>query len=81
MTEQIGSQDQEEQELFEHLRIEVDKGQALLRIDKYLMNRVENATRSKIQHAIEAGSVMVNGKEIKASYKVRPDDVITFLMM
>ncbi|HAE67397.1 MAG TPA: RNA pseudouridine synthase, partial [Sphingobacterium sp.] len=53
MTEQIGSQDQEEQELFEHLRIEVDKGQALLRIDKYLMNRVENATRSKIQHAIE----------------------------
>jgi 23S rRNA pseudouridine1911/1915/1917 synthase len=80
MTEQIGSQDQEEQELFEHLRIEVDKGQALLRIDKYLMNRVENATRSKIQHAIEAGSVMVNGKEIKASYKVRPDDVITLVL-
>jgi len=80
MTEQMGSQDQEEQELFEHLRIEVDKGQALLRIDKYLMNRVENATRSKIQHAIEAGSVMVNGKEIKASYKVRPEDVITLVL-
>lgn len=69
--------EQEEQELFEHLRIVADKGQALLRIDKFLMHKVENTSRNRIQNAIDSGSVLVNEKEIKASYKVKPLDVIT----
>ncbi len=72
--------EQEEQELFEHLRIVADKGQALLRIDKFLMNRVENTSRNRIQNAIDAGSVKVNEKEVKASYKVKPFDVITVVL-
>lgn len=80
MTEDIELQELADQELFEHLRIEVDKGQALLRIDKFLMNRVENASRSRIQNAIAAGSVLVNDTPIKASYKVKPLDVISVVL-
>ncbi len=72
--------EQEEQELFEHLRIVADKGQALLRIDKFLMNRVENTSRNRIQNAIDAGTVMVNDKVVKASYKVKPFDIITVVL-
>ncbi|VTQ00128.1 Ribosomal large subunit pseudouridine synthase D [Sphingobacterium daejeonense] len=72
--------EQEEQELYEHLRIVADKGQALLRIDKFLMNRVENTSRNRIQNAIDAGTVKVNDKEVKASYKVKPFDVITVVL-
>ncbi|MCK4407196.1 MAG: hypothetical protein KAV44_05945, partial [Bacteroidales bacterium] len=49
-------------ELYEHFRFVVDKGQALLRIDKYLMNRIENASRNKIQNAAKAGNILVNNK-------------------
>jgi 23S rRNA pseudouridine1911/1915/1917 synthase len=64
-------------ELYEHHRIVVDKGQGLLRVDKFLMIRLENASRSKIQIGIDAGGVRVNGQLTKASYKIKPDDVIT----
>jgi 23S rRNA pseudouridine1911/1915/1917 synthase len=67
----------EEAELYEHHRITVDKGQAALRIDKFLMDRIANATRTKIQNAIEAEAVLVNEKPVKVSYKIRPCDVIT----
>jgi 23S rRNA pseudouridine1911/1915/1917 synthase len=80
MAEEFDFQEQEEQELFEHLRIEADKGQALLRLDKFLMNRVENTSRNRIQNAIAADSVLVNGKIVKANYKVKPLDVITVLL-
>lgn len=70
----------EEQDLYEHLRIVVDKGQSLLRIDKFLMNRIENASRNRIQHAIEAGSVLVNDKPVKASYKIKPLDIISVVL-
>jgi 23S rRNA pseudouridine1911/1915/1917 synthase len=72
--------EQDEQELYEHHRIEIPKGQAMLRVDKYLMNHLENSTRSKIQTAIEAGCVVVNGKTVKSNYKVKPLDVITIVM-
>jgi len=72
-----GSVELEDQELYEHLNIVVDKGQSLLRIDKFLMHRVENASRNRIQNAIEAGNVLVNKKVIKASYKVKPADEIS----
>lgn len=70
----------DEKELFEHLKIVADKGQALLRVDKFLMNRVENTSRNRIQNAIEAGNVMVNGQVIKASYKVKPLDIVTLVL-
>lgn len=68
---------EDDQELYEHYRVTADKGQALLRIDKFLMNRVENATRTKIQQAAENGNVLVNNKAVKSNYKVKPFDVIT----
>lgn len=71
------AEENEDQELFEHLRIVVDKGQDLLRIDKFLMNRTQNATRSKIQQAAENGNILVNEKPVKSNYKVKPFDVIT----
>src|ERR1700755_914244 len=70
----------EEQDLYEHLRLIVDKGQSLLRIDKFLMHRIENASRNRIQNAIEQGNVLVNDKPIKASYKVKPLDVISVVL-
>ncbi|TAH20972.1 MAG: RluA family pseudouridine synthase [Cytophagales bacterium] len=69
--------DNEEETLFEHHRIEVDKGQALLRIDRFLTDRLPNASRNKIQLAIDSDFVLVNGKPTKANYKIRPSDVIT----
>ncbi|MCO5936237.1 RluA family pseudouridine synthase [Mucilaginibacter sp. RB4R14] len=72
--------DSDEQDLFEHLRVVVDKGQSLLRIDKFLMHRVENASRNRIQNAIDAGNVLVNDKIIKASYRVKPQDVISVVL-
>jgi 23S rRNA pseudouridine1911/1915/1917 synthase len=70
----------EQDELFEHHRFVVDKGQTLLRIDKFLMNRIENASRSKIQNAAEAESILVNDKPVKSSYKVKPGDVISIVL-
>ena len=67
----------EDDELYEHHRIVVDKGQSLVRIDRFLMDRLQNATRTKIQAAIDAESVRVNDKSTKASYKIKPSDVIT----
>lgn len=69
-----------EQDLYEHHRFGVDKGQALLRIDKYLMYKLHKASRSKIQAALEAGSILVNEKPVKASYKVKPEDSISVVL-
>lgn len=71
---------EDDQELFEHHRIVVDKGQGPERIDKFVMHRIENATRSRIQKGIEAGNLLVNGKPAKSSYKVRPNDVIQIVL-
>lgn len=80
MENEFDQLEQEESDLYEHLRIVVDKGQSLLRIDKFLMHRVENASRNRIQNAIDAGSVLVNSKSIKASYKVKPHDEISVVL-
>ncbi len=63
-------------ELYERFNITVDKGQEALRIDKFLMSRIENATRNKLQQAMNTGMVLVNGKEVRPNYKVRPSDEI-----
>ncbi len=67
----------DEDDLFEHYRIVADKGQGPIRLDKYLNLHVANASRTKIQNGIEAEAVKVNGKITKASYKVKPLDVVT----
>lgn len=65
-----------ENDLFEHYQFIADKGQEPLRVDKYLMNRVENATRNKIQNAAKEGSIYVNNKVVKSNYKVKPRDIV-----
>lgn len=67
------------QNSFEQNRFEVDKGQELMRIDKFLMDRIENATRVKIQEAIDSCKVLVNNQLTKPSYKVKPGDVISVI--
>ncbi len=76
-----GSEAPEEQddELFEHHRITADPKQSLVRIDKFLMARLPNVTRTKIQAGIREGFVKVNDKDIKPNYKIHPQDVITVL--
>jgi 23S rRNA pseudouridine1911/1915/1917 synthase len=66
------------EELFERLSITVDKGQEPLRIDKFLQARMQGGSRNKIQRAIEQGMVQVNGKTIKANYKIKPADQIIY---
>ncbi|MDR2906903.1 MAG: RluA family pseudouridine synthase [Bacteroidales bacterium] len=70
----------EEQDLYEHHRIVVDKGQSPLRIDKFLMIRIENTIRNKIQNAAHAGNILVNDKPVKPNYKVKPGDIISVVM-
>lgn len=69
-----------QENLIEHFRFEVDKGQGLLRIDKYLISRLENATRSKLQSAARSGNILVNGIPAKPSYRVKPGDVISIVL-
>lgn len=82
MNNQINQQEEEDEEisLFEHHRIVIDNGQEALRIDKFLMDRIANVTRNRLQNAIDSEFIRVNDKPIKANYKVRPADVITILM-
>ena len=63
-------------ELYEHFSFKVDKGQKPLRIDKFLMNRIENASRNKIQLAAKNGSIKVNNISVKQNYRVKPSDEI-----
>ncbi|MBS2098953.1 RluA family pseudouridine synthase [Carboxylicivirga linearis] len=71
---------EENGELFEHYRFVTDPGQNPLRIDKFLVNRIENASRNKIQDAAAAGNIRVNDKPVKANYKIKANEVITIVM-
>ena len=70
----IGS---ERDDLYEHFRFVADKGQSPLRVDKYLMNKIENATRNRIQKSAKEGNIFVNDITVKSNYKVKANDVIT----
>ena len=72
--------DNEEQELYENYRFTVDRGQETMRMDKYLQMRIEGVSRTKIQAAVKASCVLVNGKPAKSNYKIKPLDVITVLL-
>jgi 23S rRNA pseudouridine1911/1915/1917 synthase len=82
MSEETGlyEEQDDQEELFEHHRFIVDPGQDLLRIDKFLLARITNATRNKIQIATKAGNVLVNGNPVKPNYRVKPNDEITMVM-
>ena len=67
-------------ERFEHHRFVVDKGQALLRIDKYLVNCMSNISRNRIQEAADAGTILVNDRPVKANYRIKPHDVISIVL-
>lgn len=69
-----------EGELYEHFRFIVDKGQQLLRVDKYLVTKLEKSSRNRIQQAADAGCILVNGKAVKSNYRVKPLDVIQIVM-
>ncbi|MDD3280432.1 MAG: RluA family pseudouridine synthase [Bacteroidales bacterium] len=80
----IENHDKETQEiaddLYEHFNFVVDKGQSLLRIDKFLFSHIQNVSRNKIQQAAKAGNILVNGASEKQNYKVKPLDLISVLM-
>ena len=78
--EQIDILEDEEQQLYEHFRIEVDRGQEALRIDKFLFEHMQHSSRNRIQKAADAGFVHVNDRPVKSNYKVRPGDVITLML-
>ena len=79
MSDYTPQNEEAEDELYEHYAFTAEKGQSPLRIDKYLMNFVENATRSKIQAAAKSGNIFVNGVAVKSNYKVKGNDVIKVL--
>ena len=67
-------------ELYEHFRFVADKGQELLRVDKFLVLRLQKSSRNRIQQAAEAGCILVNGKPVKSNYRVKPLDVVQVVM-
>ncbi|WP_338225873.1 RluA family pseudouridine synthase [Algoriphagus confluentis] len=72
--------EEEELELYEHHRIVVDKGQSPVRIDKFLTEKIAYATRNRVQRAIDAGTILVNGLPSKSNYKIKPADEIRVLL-
>lgn len=71
--------EEESGELYEHIRIVVDKGQAQERIDTFLTNHIQNISRNRVQNAAKAGNILVNEKAVKSNYKVKPGDVISIV--
>ena len=70
----------EEVQLYEHFRVTVDKGQDLVRVDKYLFDKLTNVSRNRIQKAADAGYIMANEKPVKSNYRVKPLDIITVML-
>lgn len=80
MEDKHGAEDLEQEGLYEHFRYEAHEGQVPLRVDKFLMNFIENATRNKVQLAAKAGNVWVNDVPVKSNYKVKPKDVVRVVL-
>jgi len=80
MSEEIINEENTDQELFEHFRFEADPGQNTVRIDKFLSGKMLNTSRSRIQNAAKAGTIIVNGNAVKSNYKVKPKDIISVVM-
>ena len=78
--EELETGDEEIPALYEHFKFVADKGQNLLRVDKFLVARIENASRNRIQQAAEAKCILVNGNPVKSNYRVKPLDVVSVVM-
>lgn len=76
----INDIEDDDQQLFEHWKVQVDEGQTPVRIDKYLAEKNPYQSRNRIQNAADAGFIQVNGTPVKSNYKVRPNDVITLML-
>lgn len=72
--------DEDGKEFYEHFRFVADKGQQMIRVDKFLTDRIEKTSRNRVQQAADANCVLANGKPVKSSYKVKPNDVISVVM-
>ena len=70
----------ENDDLYEHYRFVASVGQVPLRVDKFLMNFIENATRNKVQQSAKAGNILVNDVVVKQNYKVKPHDVVRVVL-
>ncbi len=70
----------DQQELFEHYRFKADPGQSLLRIDKFLSDRIENSSRTRIQNAANAGNILVNNYTVKPNYRIKPGDIVQVVL-
>lgn len=83
MTEEIDNpelDDEQSEDLFEHHRYKADPGQELLRIDKFLLDRMPNTSRNKIQIAAKNGNILVGGNAVKQNYKVKPGDEVSIVL-
>jgi 23S rRNA pseudouridine1911/1915/1917 synthase len=70
----------DQQELFEHFRFQADPGQTMIRIDKFLADRLMNASRTRIQNAANAGNILVNNNQVKPNYKIKPGDIVQVVL-
>lgn len=77
---EFSDSDNEGQELWEHHRFIAEKGQNLLRVDKFLVSHIDNTSRNRIQQAADAGCILVNGKAVKSNYRVKPFDIVSVVM-
>lgn len=80
LTEDIPVEAGGDGQLYEHFRMEVDKGQVPVRIDKYISEHQPHSSRNRVQKAAESGFIQVNGSPVKSNYKVRAGDVITLML-
>ena len=80
MNSEESKEESSDEGLYEHYRFNVDPGQVPMRIDKFLMDRIANTSRNKIQIAAKNGSILVNNKVVKQNYKIKPRDVISIVL-
>lgn len=80
MNHTTSTDDLEESDMYEHFSFTADRGQAVVRIDKFLTNRLEHVSRSRVQSAADAGAILANGTPVKSSYKVKPLDVVSVVL-
>ena len=80
MTKEVKNIDDQEEELFEHYNFIADNGQEKLRIDKFLMDRIANTSRNKIQIAAHNGNILVNKSTVKPNYKIKPKDEVSIVL-
>jgi 23S rRNA pseudouridine1911/1915/1917 synthase len=72
--------EEEDNGLYEHFRVVADRGQQLVRIDKFLLDHLADTSRNRLQQAARSGFLYVNGSPVKSNYRVKPFDVVTLLL-